>query len=407
VPILIESTRAKPFATALYLISVVLPAVALFVTYVVLHTPHVAVFSVKAKQTSRLRPLTLQPRFSDNLAVSEKPRKKAVDVYHQNLQRCRGALERPVRFVNSKIQGNDKREKQVATSQEGSTSFEALRFKKKMARRSSDIWLETGQARPSSGRFDRLLSLVAPHPRVSMLQPVERFEMSDIQEIDPDQTPRARAVDPQAANAIPASPPQFVLDDDQFSEYSILNNDVGRASFGQYPDSPSRTDFDHSRPDSRPDSMMSSPGGKSVKLASVQQAVRGRMSLGPTFLIGGSQGDAIITARRSVDLDTALRLELHGHEVSHDRRRSTTRAETFIASRASEDQSQFQESNRRSGDILGGTLPDLLKEERRRTFDFGKMWSGWRKASDRPESDPLRDFGNVDPERLDMIMRAE
>jgi hypothetical protein len=86
---------------------------------------------------------------------------------------------------------------------------------------------------------------------------------------------------------------------------------------------------------------------------------------------------------------------------------STNRAETFIASRASEDQSQFQESNRRSGDILGGTLPHSLKEERRRTFDFGRMWSGWRKASDTPDTDPLRDFVNIDPERLDMIMMAE
>lgn len=247
-----------------------------------------------------------------------------------------------------------------------------------------------------------MLSLVAPYPRVSMIQPTDRFEMSDIQEVDPDQTPRARPVDDQAAHAIPASPTPFDLDRNRFSEYSILN-DVGRTSFGEYPHSPNRTEFDHSRPES----MISSPGGKSVKLASVQQAVRGRMSLGPTFLIGGSQGDAIITARRSVDLDTALRLELHGSETLHDRRKSTNRSDTFIASRASEDQSQFQETNRRSGDILGGTLPDGLKEERRRTFDFGRMWSGWRKTSDTPDTDPLRDFKNVDPERLDMIMMAE
>lgn len=391
---------------ALYLVSIIVPALSIFTTCAALDTVRTECLTAKPEQTSRLRSLTLQPHHTDNVRVSEKSvRHNTVDVCQRNLRKWLNALDRSVKSTNKGVQRNKTREKQKSTTEEGSTSFEDLQYKKRMARRSSEIWLETGQARPSSGRFDRIVSLVAPYPRVSMIQPNNRFEMSDIQEVDPDRTPRARPVDSQAPLAVPASPTPFELDNNRFSEYSILS-DAERASFGEYPCSPNRTDFDHYRPDS----MTSSPGGKSVKLASVQQAVRGRMSLGPTFLIGGSQGDAIITARRSMDLDTALRMELDGGELMlHHRRKSTHRAETFIASRASEDQSQFQESNRRSGDILGRASRDSVEQERRRTFDFGRMWSGWRRraAESGNSSDPLRDFVDIDPERLNIIMMAE
>lgn len=381
---------------SLYLASIVLPAISTFSTSLSLGLIPSARRLGRMQKTNRLRPLILQPRQTEAMIFTEKPKAKNIAAFRARLTAWRETIDQKMESFNrpaisakiSALRGDPN----VCTHRQ---------YQKEMARRSTEVWLETGQARPSSGRFDRMFSLIAPHPRVSIIQPENRYEMSVIAEVDPDQTPRLRPM-----NALPAdtqaNPAQFGLDDDVFSDYSILNNPA-RASLDEYPTSPNRTDLTHSRAGS----MSSSPGARSVKLASVHQAVRGRMSLGPTFLIGGSQGDAIITARRSMDLDTALRAELGGHEIMHSRQQSFGRPGILIASRASEDQSQFQESNRRSGEILGRAPHDTPKEERRRTFDFGKMLSGWRKTSDLTDSEDVCDFDGVHPERLKAIMSSQ
>ncbi|KAJ9112167.1 hypothetical protein QFC20_002348 [Naganishia adeliensis] len=87
-PVLIEVSRTQRFATALYLVSIILPGLALFATCAAVDSPLTTSFSAKGEKISRLRPLTLQPRFSDNAPTSEKPRvSKALEVYHQNLQK--------------------------------------------------------------------------------------------------------------------------------------------------------------------------------------------------------------------------------------------------------------------------------------------------------------------------------
>lgn len=381
------------------MVSIVLPALSTLFSCLSLNLIPKNIRLGQQQRTNRLRPLILQPRQSGLEESTEKRQAKTSLACRTRLGSWRDMLNHRLQAIKSNVlPGLSEKKNRILKG--GASSLSRRQFQKEMARRSSEVWLETGQARPSSGRFDRMFSLVAPHPRVSIIQPEERFEMGAIAEVDPDQTPRARPRDNVPVGSL-TNPTQFVLDDDDFSEYSILN-DAGRASVGEYPSSPNRTDMTHSRADS----MSSSPGAKSVKLASVHQAIRGRMSLGPTFLIGGSQGEAIITARRSVDLDAALR-ELEAHEVMHSRQQSLVRPETLIASRASEDQSQFQESNRRSGDILGRAQQDNEKQERRRTFDFGKMWSGWRKCSEPSGDQVLNNFDGVDPQRLQAIMRPQ
>lgn len=398
IPIFVRSNSTHSLFQALYLVSIVIPALASFVSYLTLQLVPKSLRLQRKQKNSRLRPLVLQPSQSGPVGSSEKQQTNTMLACRTRLGKWRNTIGNKLKSMG-RDETRKTSEKKLKSVKGGPGSLSQRQYQKDMARRSSEVWLETGQARPSSGRFDRMFSLVAPHPRVSIIQPQERLEMSVIAEADPDQTPRAR---PREEHRQLADPPHFVLDDDMFSEYSILN-DPARTSLAEYPTSPNRTDMTHSRADS----MSSSPGAKSVKLASVHQAVRGRMSLGPTFLIGGSQGDAIITARRSMDLDAALRAELEGHEVMHSRQQSLARPETFIASRASEDQSQFQESNRRSGDILGRLPHEAEKQERRRTFDFGKMWSGWRKGSEPSSGRGVYYFEDVAPERLDAIMLAQ
>ncbi|KAJ9106215.1 hypothetical protein QFC21_001359 [Naganishia friedmannii] len=367
-PLLLKPAEADILATSLYLVALAIPAMA-FVTR------HVA----EDKRASNLRPFMLQPQ-----------------------------------SIGVKLEQNSTHHNVVGFSQWRTVLKDRLRSLELRFRQSRDPStagrIRISQGKPPSDRFDRLTNAAIPQPLISVPPPVADIEKKEAEFVieDTEDTPRPQRFRRYPVESAPNSNTTYI-DDDRLSAYSILHGQGGRVSpITGYPISPNRSDGTASRPDS----MTSSPGAKSIKLASVQHAVRGRMSLGPSFLMGGSQGETIITAGRSVDLEAAIRAEIGGSGERRDRTYSTNKGEegyevSRIAPRVSEDHSRLQSTNRRSTDILGEFGAQEIKQGRRRTFDFGRVWSGWKRSNEKGADDAVLAFAGVNPGRMDAIMMSD
>ncbi len=211
------------------------------------------------------------------------------------------------------------------------TSSDAKLLQKRMSRMSSEVWLENGQARPDSGRLSRILSVMAPHPRLSVMPLDKRSGTDDIALDDLQQaTPRAsRVLVGLVVPETPALPSAAVVKQD-------WNSQVRLSSHGpSFLKSPHLSSFERQR--HRTQSVESSPGAKSVKMARVHTAMRGKVSNGPTILRVGNDG---VAAKAISPTDTTSDAFPRGHRRF----------------------SGLLRSRRATGDPT-----------RRRTLDFGKL----------------------------------
>lgn len=156
-----------------------------------------------------------------------------------------------------------------------------------MNRLSSDVWLETGHARRSSGKLDRIINMMAPRPQLSVMS-------SAVQEEDPNSTPKASKLNARAGLGMKMSPISFKAG----APYSDLPLAEPFSVRGPDIDVTTPTRFDRA---AYRMSAATSPGAKSVKTAEVKLATRTRMSQTPVFLFGGSQGDMMMSARPSME----------------------------------------------------------------------------------------------------------
>ena len=156
-----------------------------------------------------------------------------------------------------------------------------------MHRLSSDVWLENGHARRSSGKLDRIISMMALHPRLSVMSPGEQAE-------DLNATPKASKINARADARTNMSPISFMAG----PAYCDLS--PGVAVPAREPTIQVETPTKYDRSAFRY-SAATSPGAKSVKAAEVKLATRTRMSQTPVFLFGGSQGDMIMSPRPSME----------------------------------------------------------------------------------------------------------
>ena len=156
-----------------------------------------------------------------------------------------------------------------------------------MHRLSSDVWLENGHARRSSGKLDRIISMKMPRPQISIVSPGLEAE-------DPLATPKAFKLNPRSGLGIKMSPISFKAG----PAYHDLPLEEPIRALGPTIEVETPTKFDRS---AYRNSAATSPGAKSVKTAEVRLATRTRMSQTPVFLFGGSQGDMIISPRPSME----------------------------------------------------------------------------------------------------------
>ncbi|KAJ9105127.1 hypothetical protein QFC19_003585 [Naganishia cerealis] len=379
-PLLVETSEADILGAILYLLSIAFPVISLVASWVTLKGLLVTRHLRQEKRTSKLRSFKLQP-----------------------LQAAEGKLEQTsAHFNTSKF------------SEWSTVLRDRMLLRKLNSLKTSnagfpgDISLRDNQERMTPGESDRMFNLSVPQPRLSMPSPVANVRKTITRDSeDNEDTPRPSRFLKQSIQPVPLNTTTEV-NHNRLSAYSMLREQGGRASSpGDYPSSPNRTDVTISRPDS----LASSPGTKSIKLASVQQAVRGRMSLGPTFLIGGSQGETMFTAGRSLDLEAAIRTEIGDLNRKQGESEWAHTGEAFGSSRStprlSHDPSNLQSANRRSTDILGEYNKQKIKQERRRTFDFGRVWSGWKRLHEKSLEDSALAFVDVNPERLEAIMMSE
>ncbi|KAJ9124178.1 hypothetical protein QFC22_000975 [Naganishia vaughanmartiniae] len=377
-PLLINPGEADILATSLYLVAIAIPALSLVTSWITLKKLLLPLQLNEDKRASQLRPFMLQPQLAEVKLEQNLKLPTTVD-----FSQWQTVLKNRLHSLRLKFRHDH------GPSNEGGI-------------------IQISQARPSSRRFDKLTNPSIPQAQISVPHPVADIGKKEAEVVDDaDETPRPYRFKRGPVDSAPLNNTSDI-DNDRLSAYSILHGQGGRVSpIAGYPISPSRSDATLSRPDS----MTSSPGAKSIKLASVQHAVRGRMSLGPSFLMGGSQGETIITAGRSVDLEAAIRAEIGGHGGRRERTYSTNQGEGYeisnFAPRVSEDQSRFQSTNRRSTDILGEFGVHEIKQERRRTFDFGRVWSGWKRSHEKGPADPEFAFEGVNPERMDAIMMSD
>lgn len=379
-PLLVKPAEADILATSLYLVAIALPAITAVISWFTLNTLLISQYAAEPKRTSKLRPFVLQPAHLTEVKLEQNPRQSSTADSSQWRTVLRNNRLRLPRLTFWQNHNN-----------------------------STDNGIRISQERPpASSAFDRLTNPSIPRPQIPMPPPVADIGKKEAEVVeDADATPRPQRFRRYPIDSTPNSN-TTQINNDRLSEYSILHGQCGRVSpITGYPISPNKSDGTVSRPDS----MSSSPGAKSIKLASVQRAVRGRMSFGPSFLIGGSQGETIITAGRSVDLEAAIRAEIGGSGGRRERTYSSNKGEACeesrMAPRISEDHARFESTNRRSTDILGEFGMQEIKQERRRTFDFGRVWSGWKRSHEKGSDDPELAFTGVNPERMEAIMMAE
>jgi hypothetical protein len=224
-----------------------------------------------------------------------------------------------------------------------------------MNRLSRDVWLEQGHARRSSGKIDRFISMMAPHPQLQMMSPPR---CASAPPVDPDATPRPIK---RMSSQIPTGKP---IDMSPLSFRETLSYDCYPSHELKPPptievDTPKKHDRSFNR-----HSIATSPGAKSVKAAKVQTAVRGRMSKPPILMFGGSQGDMIITPRQSMEA-AGLVDESQGQILV-----------TQVSGQISDTQpAQLDEGlslplAKRASQISQQGVD--LKQRRRRTFDFAR-----------------------------------
>jgi hypothetical protein len=213
-----------------------------------------------------------------------------------------------------------------------------------MHRLSSDVWLENGHARRSSGKMDRIISLMAPLPQLSVM--ASRTE-------DPNATPKASKINARAGLGVNMSPISFRAG----PAYCDLSPEEAVPARGPTIQVETPTKFDRS---AFRYSAATSPGAKSVKTAEVKLATRTRMSQTPVFLFGGSQGDMIMSPRPSME---AAGLVEEGREQRIVR----------TADKAQDASSDLESS-----------LPGEVNQLRRRTLELAKGFLGVRERNHQP-----------------------
>ena len=137
----------------LYLASIVLSALSSFCSCLsIVLLPTIQRFG-RGHTSNHLRPLILHPRQFEPMKATEKPRtgtrspcSAPCTAWRKMASRSLEALKWCAVYEKTPaLQGN-------------STALSQRQFQKEMARKSTEVWLEEGQARPSSGRFEGMLS---------------------------------------------------------------------------------------------------------------------------------------------------------------------------------------------------------------------------------------------------------
>ena len=206
-----------------------------------------------------------------------------------------------------------------------------------MHRLSGDIWLESGHARRTSGKMDRLIGLMAPLPQLAVVSDGPSRE-------DHDTTPKASKLNARSIAPLNLSPISFRAG----PRYEDIPARLPSTQPTIQVDSPNRNDRSIYR-----NSAATSPGAKSV--AEVKVATRARMSQTPVFLFGGSQGDMIMTPRPSMEACGLIDEALIPSSVSQERPVSSNTA----------------------------AVDHSEKKQRRRTLELAKDFLGINKSEQR------------------------
>lgn len=135
-------------------------------------------------------------------------------------------------------------------------------MKRNMNRRSADLWLEAGHARPASTRFERAREMIKPSPALCMLDAPTASE---------GMVSRFMSMLPNRYSATSARVPALARD----------------IEMGQFEDAPSPIAIRVTSPSKfeRPESPRSEDAHDDIE---IQVAQRGRMSAGPMYIFSGS-----------------------------------------------------------------------------------------------------------------------
>ncbi len=247
-------------------------------------------------------------------------------------------------------------------------------MQKRMSRPISDVWIENGQARRHSGRLERIISIMAPQPRLSML-PLEREQVETHQlEEDPETTPRPSRRLPivnKAAQQAEQSPLRLsssaphakssVQGDDTYGwiRPSAIESEASLESFEMH--------------HLRRQSAETDPDSKSIKNARVITAIRGKISRSPTFYFADTNEPLPqLEGKTATATGPLASASLPGGLSPPPRETAATPGSRRFSGFSAK---PFK------GTMKGDELP-----LRRRTFDFGKLISS--KRHERREEPP-------------------
>ena len=205
-----------------------------------------------------------------------------------------------------------------AAKEDDENAEEAMR--RNMARRSTDLWMQAGHARPASTRFERAREMIKPTPALCMMDgqesPVPRRQSTMLGEeggVVKRMSSSMALLSKRMSQAFGAPShttegqrTHYEMDRIMDLDASLRSRPVGEAEVGARPASPITIHITSPRHSDRRHSAMSSAqthasdahgssgrsadehgGGADEIMGEIQTARRGRMSAGPMLIYGG------------------------------------------------------------------------------------------------------------------------